>query len=106
MREVIDFESFKKHFIDQPKGFYPVYSEIKELYDGTLAPVMQIDMICEWRLPDGKVKFIEVPFDGHRQFEQIIKYLKVAANLLNEEILIGIDSLKYVDVNQSENKND
>lgn len=92
-REDISFTTFKENFIKQPDGFFPVYSAIKENDDGYQS-VVEMDMICEWRLTDGKVRFIEVPFSSDEEYEEIKGYLKVTADLLNKAILENIDGLE------------
>lgn len=96
-REQIDFETFKENFINQPDGFFPVCSEFEESNNGELLRILNLDMICEWRLPDGKIKFLAVPFETEEQFDEITAYLKVAAELLNAAILERIDELKYAE---------
>jgi hypothetical protein len=96
-RDEIDFDTFKKNFIDQPDGYFPVYAAFKENDDGDLEKVVQIDMICEWRLTDGKVQFFEVPFETEEQFNQIMGYLGVAADLLNKAVLGHFAKLKLVE---------
>ncbi len=96
MRDTLTFEEFDEHFIQSPDGLFPVYSGLEEDDDGEYLKVMQVDMICEWRmsefsitnlLTDDKVKFIAVPFETKEQFDKIMEYLKVAADLLNQAIL-------------------
>ena len=68
-RQEIDFATFKENFIQKPDGYFPVYSFLN---DGEYLKVVKMDMICEWRLTDGKVKFIEVPFETEEQFNEIV----------------------------------
>jgi len=92
LRDTIDFDTFKEHFIDQPDGYFPVYASFEEVDDEDMPEdaqyykVVELDMICEWRMPDGKVKFIQVPFETKEQLEAIVAYLHVAAGLLHEAI--------------------
>lgn len=94
-RERISFEDFKKHFIDQPDGYFAVYSSFKEDYHGENLRVLQLDMICEWRLDDGKVKFVEVPFDTENEFIMLRQYLVLTAGMLNKAILGRLEELSY-----------
>lgn len=96
-RQNISFEEFKKVYINQPDGFFPVYSRFAENDYSEPQRILCLDLICEWRLDDGKVQFLEVPFANEEQFNEIIAYLKVAADLLNKAILERIDSLNYTD---------
>ena len=103
-RNTIKFDEFKKNFIDQPDGFFPVYSAIEENGDwegegaGQYFKVIQIDMICEWRLTDGQVKFLAVPFENEQQFNEIMAYLRVTADLLNKAILNRVSKMSFADI--------
>lgn len=99
LRKEYDFAEFKEHFINQPDGYFPVYSEFREDQDGNYVKILKIDLICEWRLSDGKILFIQVPFETKEQFNEIIEYLKIAANILNKKIMKRIDELLFPDVN-------
>src|SRR5689334_23000379 len=96
-RQAFDFASFKKNFIEQPDGYFPVYSSLDEDENGKSLRVLQMDMICEWRMTDSKVRFIEVFFDTEEEFNQLVEYLKETARLLNKAILIRISQLNYSD---------
>lgn len=96
-RDRIDFDTFKTNFIDQPDGYFSVYSVFNEDYESDNIRVLLLDMICEWRMDDGKVKFVEVPFDTEEQFNALVAYLRVTADLLNKAIVERIDELKYAD---------
>ena len=76
-REIITFSEFKKHFIDQPNPdcYVPVYYSFEEDETGEELRILNIDLICNWRLSDGKVKFYSVPFDDDKQFNELIQYL-------------------------------
>jgi hypothetical protein len=93
-RLAVDFQTFKKNFIDKPYGFFPVHSRL-ETKHGEPTNVMLIDMICEWRLVDGKLKFLRVPFSNQEEFDQIVKYLKAAAELLHGAVIENISDLYY-----------
>ncbi len=93
----ISFEDFEENFIKQPDGYFPVYSCFDEDDDGENIRVVKLDMICEWRLSDEKVKFLAVPFETEEQFDKIIVYLKVTAELLNKAILSKIDQMKFAE---------
>ena len=90
-----EFDAFDEHFIQSPDGYMPVYAQFEEDDDGECQKVVLLDMICEWRLHDGKVKFIEVPFETEEQFNAIIEYLKVAAKLLFDAISENIETLYF-----------
>lgn len=94
-RDRIDFETFKTNFIEKPDGYFSVYSCLDEDYEGDKLRVFKLDMICEWRMDDGKVKFVEVPFDTEDQFNQIVAYLRVTAGMLNTAIVERLDELVY-----------
>ncbi len=94
-RERIDFATFKEYYINHPNGYFPVYSSFDEDYEGDALRLMDMDMICEWRLDDGKVRFIEVPFDTEEEFKELVGYLHVTASLLNKAIVERIGELDY-----------
>lgn len=93
--EHMSYSDFKKHFIDNPDGFMPVYAYFGESHEGETLKTVRIDFICEWRLTDGKVKFLEVPFDTKVELEQIREYLKVCAKMLHDKICDKADKLEY-----------
>jgi hypothetical protein len=96
-RDRIDFATFKANFIDHPDGYFSVYSNLEEDYEGNRVRLLLLDMICEWRLDDGCIKFVEVPFDTEEEFKQLIAYLRVTAGLLNAAILERIGELSYTE---------
>lgn len=101
-RDRIDFETFRTNFIGQPDGFFSVHSAFQEDREGDSLRVLLLDMICEWRLSDGTVKFVEVPFDTEEQFNELVAYLKLTAGMLNAAILKRIGELNYADTTVSE----
>jgi hypothetical protein len=106
-RDSIDFDTFRDNYIAHAEGgFYPVYSKFEESHNGNNLRVVQMDMICEWRLDDGKIRFIEVPFDTEDQFNQIVAYLKACAGYLNAAILERIDELKFADTVEEDEEED
>ncbi len=94
-RDRISFEDFKKNFIAHPDGYFPVYSCFNEDYHGEELRVLLLDMICEWRLTDGKVKFVEVPFETKEQLDELIAYLHLTAGLLHAAIIGRIVDLTF-----------
>lgn len=99
-RQTVDFDTFKQNFIDKPEGgYYPVCSNLAENNDGEKVKVMNIDLICEWRLMDGKVKFFEVPFENEDQFNEIVGFLKAGADFLHKAIHENIETLDYAEAN-------
>lgn len=97
-RKQFTFAEFKDQFIDHPDGYMPVYSSFKEDHYSNKLPVLEIDMICEWRLTDNKVLFVRVGFESEEEFDQIIEYLRHTAYLLNKAILKNINRLNFVDI--------
>lgn len=98
------FEEFKEVYIAQPDGYFSVYSSFDENDDGENLRVVKLDMICEWRLPDGKVRFIEVEFSTKEQLDEIVSYLKLTADMLNKAILERIDRLDFSSTKESEDE--
>lgn len=101
MRQCINLTDFKANFMDESNfvngymGYYPVYVGFKEDEDGNNLRVLHIDLICEWRISDGKIKLLEVPFDTPEQLEEIVVYLRKMAKLLSETIIENVDKLNY-----------
>jgi len=93
-RDRIDFKTFKKNFVEEFGGWFPVHSSIHEDERGNFHQIVEMDMIVEWRLDDGKVRFIEVPYETEEEYQEIKGYLKVAADLLHKVILENIDGLE------------
>lgn len=90
-REVIEFEKFKENFIDSPWGYYPVYASITENDEGGYEKSVELDMICHWRLCDGKVAFITVPCKNTEQFDAVANWVKAGADALKNEIIKEVD---------------
>ncbi len=100
-RDRIDFEMFKANFIVRPDGWFPggylpVHSTFGEDCEGDSLRVLNLDMICEWRLADGKIMFVEIPFTTEDEFNQLVEYLRFAADFLHKTILKDIDALDYL----------
>ncbi len=89
----ISFQDFEEHYINKPDGYFPVYAYFDECSESGYRKVVKLDMICEWRLHDGKVRFLQVPFDTKDEFEQIIGYLRETERLLSKAIDERIDEL-------------
>jgi hypothetical protein len=90
--ELVDFKTFREEYMSNAEGgYYSVYSVIKE--DDFGNKVVKMDMICNWRLTDGKVKFIAVPFETKEELNEITTYLRLCAGYLNTSILEQIDEL-------------
>ena len=100
MYKSISFTEFKNNFINQPDGFMPVYAYFHENNDGVLEKTVKIDMICEWRITDGKFNFLSVSFNNENELNEIKEYLKVCANILSKKIIKNAESLKFEDVGQ------
>ena len=64
-----------------------MYSSITENDHGDYEKSVDIDMICEWRLTDGKFKFLVVSFETKEQLDQISNWLLKAAEALKDEII-------------------
>lgn len=98
MKKIITFNEFKKHFIDHPDGFFSVYSSFDEDDEGNFLKVINLVFICEWRMADKPPMFYSVLFDTEDEFNQIVEYLKVTADLLNKSILSHIEDMRFEDV--------
>jgi hypothetical protein len=100
-RDETDFATFKANFIDNPDGYFPVHSCFAEDDDGEPLRVFKIDMICEWRLSDGKLKFLAVPFETEEQFDAIMRYLRLTTYMLREKIHDRLEQLKFADTHEA-----
>lgn len=94
-RQQMTFADFQRQFIERPDGYFPVHTSLDEDNNGDQQKILCIDLICEWRLTDGKVLFLSVSFDTQAQFEEIRAYLVTAADLLQQAIRRNVGSLQY-----------
>lgn len=83
-RTHLSFADFKRNWIDQPWGYYPVWVAIAEDGDGDPIRGVVLDLICEWRLSDGKVCFIEVEFQTEEELRQIKEWVAAGASALRD----------------------
>lgn len=89
-RTIVGFGLFVKVFAPEEGGYLAVWaggSEMKGEYD--------IDLICRWRIPDGKVQFVKVVCTNESEFKTLVKYLKACAKVLAKEITENADDLVY-----------
>jgi hypothetical protein len=106
-REHITFEEFKEHFIDHPDGYFSVYSAFAERHDdGSPLRRVELDMICEWRMSDAKVRFLSVEFSTEDEFDQIVEYLKLTAKMLHDAIVKRVDEMDFADVMDADSEDD
>jgi len=91
--KIVPFVDFKKHYIDRPDGFYPTDVYFHEDNDGKLQKTVMLDMVCPWRLGDGKIQFIRVPFETEEELDAIKGYLRDIQKLWVETIQRCIDRL-------------
>ena len=93
--ESISFEDFKENYIAHADGgYYPVYAWFDEDDESNNLKVVQMDMICQWRLGDGKIRFLEVPFETKEELNEIIAYLKACLQYLHNDISEKIGELE------------
>lgn len=106
-REHITFAEFKDNFIDHPDGYFSVYSAFAERHDdGSPLRRIDLDMICEWRLSDAKVKLLSVEFSTEDEFDQIVEYLTLTADMLRAAIVKRIEELDFADVMDADSEDD
>ena len=92
-RDRLTFNQFKGIFADNVgKGYMPVYAYTPDEEEDEV-DVVYIDLICEYRIPDGKVKFLAVQFENNEQFNEIVAYLETSADGLRDKILANVNSL-------------
>ena len=96
VRTSIPYAVFKNSWID-PKdgGYFPVCCGLKEDDDGNHLKVLEIDLICRWRLTDGKVQIIEVPFETEEELATLKGYVMHRGQSLADEIWAEADELSY-----------
>jgi hypothetical protein len=78
-------------------SWMPVYSAFAESNQGVLLRTLEVDLICEWRLPDGKVRFVKVKFETEAEFQTLVESLKKGADNLHQEIHQRISKLRFAD---------
>jgi hypothetical protein len=99
IRQTIGFAEFEENFIKSSEGgYYPVHAAYAEDNDSNLLQIIELDMICEWRLDDGKVKFLSIPFDNDWQLAKIHAYLELCVDLLSTAIKKNFNKLKVVHI--------
>lgn len=98
LRESISFADFKEHFIDNPEPdlYVPVehfFEEDEETGDDLR--IMNVDLICHWRLHDAKVKFYSIPFDTEEQFNELLEYFLLINDRFRDHLREQIDALTF-----------
>lgn len=91
--EHIPFDKFEEYYIKKPDGYLTVYSHFDEDEDGLPLKTVNLDMICQWRLHDGKVRFLSIPFETEEQFNKIRDYLRVTTDILYKDVSKDVDKL-------------
>ena len=84
----ISFEDFEKSYINSPDGYLTVWAGLDDETDS-----VNLDMICNYRLQDGKVQFLEVPFESEEQLDKIWRYLYITTSILHKEVIECADNL-------------
>lgn len=84
MRERFSFNSFKITYIDVSGGYTPIWCGVGET-------TVYIDLVCHWRLADGKVKFVQVELSEggtaqHQQLQELRNYVTDRLNVLLGEL--------------------
>lgn len=100
-RENLTFAAFKHHYGDNYAGYLPVCFHLAESHEGEFLKVAVIDTICEWRLHDGKIKFLRVSFESRGELEEIRRWVREGADRLvsnireNADKILGLEDLKF-----------
>lgn len=71
------------------KGYLPVSVCMK---DGGAA--VRVDMICQWRLRDGKILFLEIPFDNKTELEAVLDVVQAGIEALATAIRREVDDTR------------
>lgn len=95
MRETISFNAFKQAFIDGSGSWFVAYASLAEADNSGQLQGLELDLFCEWGLPDNKVKFVEVLFENEQEFKELMIYLRQDADYLRSALMHNIDRLKY-----------
>ena len=94
-RRAIVFKEFKRDFINHTKGeYYPVHIQFDENENGNFLKLVKLDMICEWRLDDGKILFLTVAFSTQEELNEILDYCKKCLGFLHHAIKTNIDDIE------------
>lgn len=86
-RESMSFSDFEEQWINAPFGYVPVHVAIIEDDDGVFRPGVDMDMLVNWRLGDGKVLFLTVEVETPEQLDIIMAWCREAADWLRDEIV-------------------
>ncbi len=76
-RSRFTFQMFQQVFFGVEGGYRPIYVQFTTGNEPGDPPptALQIDMVCEWRISDGKVMLLEVEFESKQELEAIKEYL-------------------------------
>jgi hypothetical protein len=86
------FAQFDEQFIVKGGLFLAVHSKLATNCNGDRVKIFEIDLICEWHGTD-KLRYFAVEFDTEKQYDRIVVYLKLCADLLRDSVLSSIDTL-------------
>jgi hypothetical protein len=54
----------------------PVCAEFDEDEEGNNQQIVKVDLICEWRMPDRKILFVEIPYETDEELKEIVAALQ------------------------------
>lgn len=91
-RTRMTFAQFDEQFIVKGGLFLPIHSKLATNCNGERVKIFEIDLIREWHDSD-KLRSVAVEFDTQEQYDRMVVYLKLSADLLRQSLLSNIDTL-------------
>lgn len=98
MRKTISFADFQINFMGIVNGYgwLPLdYTLQEDGYTGEHQKVLNLDMVCHWRISGGKFILVSVTFENEAEFNELIDYCKKAVSVLQAKLLEDIENLKF-----------
>jgi hypothetical protein len=92
-RQRLTFNEFMRDYQSRPTAFLAVNAKLATDEHDRPRKVLQMDIICTHKLAANTVRFVEVPFDTKEQYDDLIAYLKWAAETARDWFLDDIESL-------------
>jgi len=74
--KTITFAEFQPHLDNPDSGWAVVWAALDSDDDGIIQSAVVLEMVCPFRLLDGKINLLRIPFDTLEQLEAIKDYVR------------------------------